>query len=163
MFIGCVQPPEEPAEVVATFAAFPTEPITEAKPLRPEPDPFFTAGESDTLPEPAEPQPLKPVGFTGCRVYGDPETCNPCRFLHDDLRFLRECHGWTVSDSEAIAADWQFLPPRPTDSQIPLVETWIDGQLTDSQTGYTDDPEPAARRHVLLELVARHPIRTRGR
>jgi hypothetical protein len=136
------------------LADFPTDPIIET-PLTPEPDPFFALGQSDSTLPPAE----VAEGFTGARVFGDVRTCNPCRLLHNDLRFLQENHGWTISENADAPADWQILPARESDRQIPLVEYWRAGEIIDRETGYTDAESFDDRRQVLRELVSRHPVR----
>ena len=160
---GCLETaPAEPDQLEPLgFASF-SDPIVE-KPtaLKPVADPFLNPPDPapEPLPKPAEPVELKPVGFTGVRIFSDPGTCNPCRNLDSDLQFLRENHGWTVSHSANVAADWQILPARQTDLQIPLIEIWNDGQLVDTLAGYSDAASLDDRRPALLQLVNAHPVR----
>lgn len=162
--VGCLETaPAEPDQLEPVgFASF-SDPIAE-KPaaLKPVADPFLNPPDSapEAAPEPVEPVPLKPVGFTGARIYSDPDTCNPCRNLDSDLQFLRENHGWTVSHSANVAADWQILPPRETDQRIPLIEIWNAGQLVDTFAGYSDAASFDERRPALRQLVNAHPVRT---
>ena len=114
----------------------------------------------EPAPEPAAPVPLEPVGFTGVRIFSEPTSCNPCRNLDSDLQFLRDNHGWTVSHSAKVAADWQILPPRETDQRIPLIEIWQGGQLVDTFAGYSNAETFDERRPALRQLVNAHPVRT---
>jgi hypothetical protein len=155
--VGCL---EQSAPVdqfeAAGFASF-SDPIVEAPAaLKPVPDPFLNPPD----PEPPEVIQLEPVGFTGVRIFSDPATCNPCRNLDSDLQFLRENHGWTVSHSANVFADWQILPPRDTDQRIPLIEIWQGGQLVDTFAGYSEAETFAERRPALRQLVNAHPVRT---
>jgi len=123
--------------------------------LKPEPDPMF---QDNTANKPAnEPPQVIPEPYTGVKIYGDANTCNPCRNLHADLRFLQENHGWTVSENETEPADWQFLPPGPDVRQIPLIEFWENGQCVRSSVGYSTAQEPEMRRDALKELCRQHP------
>lgn len=125
----------------------------------PEPDPFVTAID-EPKPEPApaaELPPVEPAEFTGVRIYGDPKTCDPCRFLLSDLQFLRDFHRWTLSDSADVVADWQFLPSRGTERRLPLIEIYEGGRLIDCDIGYCAEPDFEMRRESLRELVASHP------
>lgn len=148
---GCLEP-ASPAvsspDPAPAFEPVPTDPISEAPALLPEPDPFV------------EVAPVAVAGFTGVRCYGNPSTCNPCRLLKTDLRWLAQNHGWSVSDRIDVPADWQFLPERATDERIPLIEFWRDGRLFDVWYGYSSAEDFEARKDALRELVRRHPRRT---
>lgn len=96
-------------------------------------------------------------GFTGARVYGDPQRCDPCRYLEADLQFLRDNYGWRLSRSADVPADWQILPAGGREGPIPLIEFWRDGVLVGSQVGYSCDSAFECRASVLRELCAAHP------
>lgn len=168
LLCGCLKSPADSGGVgvqglLDQSAANPVVQIVE--PIQPIPDPAFT----EAAPAVAEPTPVpaveyppteptaEPVGYTGIRVFGDPATCNPCRNLYSDLRFLRDSHGWTVSESEDIPAQWQFLPPRETDRRLPLIEVWSRGVLVESFSGYSCESDPQLRQPCLIALIAHHP------
>lgn len=150
VMVGCLrEPPEQQAEPL-----FPLDEVTvsanPANGIEPTPDPFIETPQT------------KPSGFTGIRVYGDPRTCNPCRLLDEDLHWLREKHGWTVSTSTQIAADWQILPVTSFNQRIPLIEVWRDGVVIHSEEGYSNSEDWELRKPALARLVKMHPKRMKN-
>lgn len=155
---GCIESaPSESVPDAIPFSAF--DPIE--NPPTPFPDPFLNqeaeteaAANHEIVKEPVP----KSAGYTGIRVFCDPDTCNPCRYLVCDLQFLRDKHGWTLSESSRVDANWQILPPRTSDRRIPLMEIWRHGLLCETLEGYVDSDFEEDRRPALKRLVAAHPL-----
>lgn len=149
LLAGCIkQAPEKPAEPPEFDV--PADPITDNR-----------AVELPAVDEPPAPEPDPISTFTGVRVYGDPATCNPCRYLAADIAWLCENYRWSKSESVTVNADWQLLPARETDQRIPLIEVWRNGSIVEWQVGYVSSDDPAEREAALIQLVQLHPRRRR--
>ena len=145
LLAGCIKAaPEKPAE--SPEFDVPSDPIVDNMPV-----------ELPAVDEPPAPVPDQISSFSGVRVYGDPATCNPCRYLAADIAWLCENHGWTMAETATQNADWQLLPARETDQRIPLIEVWRNGRIAEWHLGYVDSDDPATREAALIELVRLHP------
>lgn len=148
LLAGCIKAKPETAPEEISFD-IPSDPIAVELP------PVAPAAEQTPAPVP------DPIStYTGIRIYSDQATCNPCRNVHTDLVWLCENYGWTISESVRMNAHWQILPPRETDTRIPLIEVWTNGRLINTQTGYENSDDPELREAALAKLVRLHP---RGR
>lgn len=145
LLAGCIKAAPEKPEESPEFDV-PADPIVDNMPV-----------ELPAVDEPAAPVPDQISSFSGVRVYGDPSTCNPCRYLAADIAWLCENYRWSMSESVTKNADWQLLPARETDQRIPLIEVWRNGRVVEWHLGYVDSEDPAAREAALIELVRLHP------
>lgn len=161
---GCLK---EPAADPVAFD-LPTDPIvthrpsgTQRRSVTPRPDPFIESIPADELPGTVH------RGFTGAIVYGNPQTCPPCRLLCEDLAWLRDQHGWTLSvrrrTGDFDPADWVLTLPDEQHDITPAIEYYEHGVCIAEHRGYSGSASDPGRRDELRAVVSKHPRARRDR
>lgn len=126
------------------------------------PVPFDSADGGAVLPAVSQVQETPQVkAYTGAIVYGDPSTCEACRYLDADLFWLAENYGWSVgargSPVYTGTEDWIFSLPEARHDRTPTVEYVVDGHVSEVLTGYSTDDSLDQRKLALKNIVSRHP------
>ena len=94
------------------------------------------------------------ANYTGAIVYCRPG-CVPCVALKSDLEYLQNETTWTVSADDDFSCHW--LLRTDLTGRVPRIDYYENGQLIDTEYGYSTSKYWQVRKAILRELLDRHP------